>query len=223
MNTDLKVEDLQLSEDLKKLPMIAMYDESIKKLLSQVFAGSVILAPVERAFELFIKQEKDNIKFPFISLFPYGGYEEINQNYHQSNIGIPAMRQAKIYNDDTLEYQGTSKTMQNFYQALYFNIPYTISCWSKNRIQALQLVQELMFWLKAQREVKVQYNEHIYLCNLSIDSNIVDSSNYQAYTEQGSLYRFDINISIQAPVYRTQNYLNIKETDLVIELKEGES
>ena len=66
--TDLNVEDLQLSENLKGLPVIAQYDEAVKELLSQVFAGNVILAPVDRAFELYLNQQKDEIHFPFFSV-----------------------------------------------------------------------------------------------------------------------------------------------------------
>ena len=70
MKTGFHVEDLQLSNDLKTLPMIAKYDEALRTLLSQVFAGKVILAPSDRAFELYIGQVQEEIKFPFISLFP---------------------------------------------------------------------------------------------------------------------------------------------------------
>lgn len=170
-----------------------------------------------------MKQEKDKIKFPFISLFPSGDYTNVNKNYTASNIGIPTKRQALLYNDDTLSYKGQSSTMQNFYQMLMYNIPYAISCWSTNRIQALQLVQELMFWFNAQREVIVKYKHQTYKCNIQIGDTIGDRSSYISYSDQGNIYRFDIAISIDAPVYRTQNYLNITDTNLEIQLKEGEN
>lgn len=220
MRTGFHVEDLQLSNDLKTLPMIAKYDEALRTLLSQVFAGKVILAPSDRAFELYIGQVQEEIKFPFISLFPSGGYTEINQNYMQTNVGIPAYRQALLYNDDTLKYEGQSPTMQNFYQAMYFNIPYAIECWSSNRIQALQLVQELMFWLKAQREVLVSYKEILFKANLQVGSDIQDNSAYVSYPDLGNIYRFTIQIVIQAPVYRTANYLNITNTEFKLDLNE---
>lgn len=220
MKTGFHVEDLQLSNDLKTLPMIAKYDEALRTLLSQVFAGKVILAPSDRAFELYIGQVQEEIKFPFISLFPSGGYTEINQNYMQTNVGIPAYRQALLYNDDTLKYEGQSPTMQNFYQAMYFNIPYAIECWSSNRIQALQLVQELMFWLKAQREVLVSYKEILFKANLQVGSDIQDNSAYVSYPDLGNIYRFTIQIVIQAPVYRTANYLNITNTEFKLDLNE---
>lgn len=220
MKTDLHVEDLKLSDDLKTLPMIAMYDEALKTLLAQAFAGSVILAPSDRAFELFIGQQKDKVKFPFISLFPTQGYTETSKNWVQTHVGYPASRKAVIYNDDTLKKEGQSAVMQNFYQLMYFQIPYVISCWSSNRIQALQLVQELMFWLKAQSEVVIQYRSKMYKANFQIDDSITDSSQYTAYTEQGNIYRFDIVVAIDGPVMRTQNYLNITEVNFKLDLKE---
>ena len=90
---DFGVEDLRLSKDLKDLPVIAKYDEAVKELLSQVFAGSVILAPADRAFDLYVGQYKSKLRFPFISLFPSGGYTRINKNFPQSNIGHPVYRQ----------------------------------------------------------------------------------------------------------------------------------
>ena len=138
----------------------------------------------------------------------------------QTNVGIPAYRQALLYNDDTLKYEGQSPTMQNFYQAMYFNIPYAIECWSSNRIQALQLVQELMFWLKAQREVLVSYKEILFKANLQVGSDIQDNSAYVSYPDLGNIYRFTIQIVIQAPVYRTANYLNITNTEFKLDLNE---
>lgn len=220
--TDLKIEDLQLSPNLKDLPMLGKYDEAVKQLLKQVFAGKVILAPYERAFELFITQEKETIKFPFISLFPVRGYRMTNRNFAQAKIGNPVYRQAQLYNSDTLSKEGVSNTMQNFYQYLCFDILYQIECWSTNRVEALQLVQELMFWLTAQGQVLVSYKEHKMTCNLSIDDSITDNSTYTDYENIGNIYRFTIEITIEAPVFRTQNYLNITSAEMVIEMKEDD-
>ena len=220
MKTDLQVEDLKLSKNLKGLPVIAQYDEALKELLSQVFAGSVILAPADRAFELYINQEGKDLHFPFISLFPASGYTRVYRNYAASNIGNPVNRFADIYDDVTIKKTGNVKTMQNFYQFLYFNIPYDIDCWSTNRIEALQLIQELEFWLQAQGEVKIKYKGHEYTANMMVDDSINDSTAYTSYSDLGNIYRFSIRISIDAPVFRTQNYLNITNANLELELKD---
>lgn len=223
-NLDLKVEDLVLSPDMKDLPVIAKYDEAMKQLLSQVFAGKVILAPADRAFDLYVGQtEGDSIKFPFMSLFPTGGYSRINKNFAMSNIGNPAYRQALIRNADTLEIEGNSTGMQNFYQTMYYNIPYSIECWSSNRIQALQLVQELCFWLQAQGQVIIKYKEHTFNANLQVADDIQDTTSYTSYSDLGNIYRFTLNINIEAPVFRTQNYLNITSTELTLELKDSDN
>lgn len=218
--TDLNVEDLRLSPNLKGLPVIAQYDEALKELLSQVFAGNVILAPTDRAFELYLNQQKDEIHFPFISLFPAGGYQRTEKNWAASNIGKPIYRAAQIYDDATLKKLGNNKNMQNFYQYMYFNIPYTIDCWSTNRIEALQLVQELLFWLQTQGEVKVKYKGHEHTANMTIDDSIDDSTSYTSYSNLGNIYRFTLTVIINAPVFRTQNYLNITQTDVVVTLKD---
>jgi len=218
--TDFKIEDLQLSPDMKNLPIIARYDEALKTLLNQVFAGQVILAPYERAFELYVGQQKDKIHFPFISLFPNQGYTQVNQNYAQEHIGHPMYRFAPVYDDDTLEKKGYTEHQQNFYQTLYYNIPYQIECWSTNRIEALQLVQELVFWLKAQSEVLVIYKDFKFHANLTVAPQIADNSAYTSYADLGNIYRFTINISIEAPVFRTENYLNITSSELELKLKE---
>lgn len=215
------VEDLQLSEDLKQLPMVAMYDEAFKKLISQVFAGHVILAPSDRAFELYINQTEDKIKFPFISIFPTGDYTRVNRNFAQSHIGDRVNRQGIVYDDTTIEKVGVNNKMQNFYQIMYFNIPYTIECWSNNRIQALQLVQELMFWLDTQGQVLVQYKNNEYTANMTIAPLIRDNSGYTDYANIGNIYRFTININIEAPVMRTQNYLNITKIPFKVVLEDN--
>ena len=220
-NLDFHVEDLRLSKDLKDLPVIAKYDEAVKELLSQVFAGNVILAPTDRAFDLHIGQAKDNkIRFPFISLFPSGGYRRTNKNFAQSNIGWPVNRAAILYDDDTLQKKGTTNNMQNFHQVMYYDIPYSITCWSTNRIQALQLVQELAFWLQAQGQVLIQYKDKQYTANLTVDDTIQDATSYASYADLGNIYMFTLNISIEAPVFRTANYLNITKASLELKLKD---
>lgn len=219
-NLDLKIEDLRLSPNLKGLPVIAKYDEALKELLAQVFAGSVILAPTDRAFDLFIGQSKESLKFPFISLFPSGGYTHVNQNYALSNIGKAVHRAALIRDDDTLQLTGRNKAMQNFYQVMYYDIPYAITCWSTNRLEALQLVQELCFWLQAQGEVIINYKENKYTANVTVSDNISDDTAYTAYSDLGNIYQFTITVTINAPVFRTQNYLNITRAELELTLKD---
>ena len=78
---DLNVEDLRLSPDMKDLPVIAKYDEAVKELLSQVFAGNVILAPADRAFDLHVGQAKDNkIRFDTPNVI-YMGIESLNDEF----------------------------------------------------------------------------------------------------------------------------------------------
>ena len=218
---DFSIEDLQYNNSMKDLPTIAKYDEAVKELLSQVFAGNVILAPSDRAFELYVNQENDKVHFPFISIFPSNtGYTRINKNFAQSNIGNPIHRAAYLYDNDTLKKKGQTNLMQNFYQVQYYNIPYTIDCWSTNRIQALQLVQELCFWLQSQGQVLIKYRENYYTANLIADDNIIDNTSYASYSDLGSIYRFTINIAIEAPVFRTQNYLNVIKGNLEVTLKD---
>lgn len=220
MKTDLPVEELELSEEMKDLPMLQKYDSGMQKLIEQVFAGSVIFAPVDRAFDLFIGQKKDKIRFPFISLFTTNGYTLSNKNYSATNIGKPVYKQAIIYNEDTLKYQGKSPVMQNYVQYYYFNIPYQIDCWSTSRKQALQLLQELLFWLKSQGQIKVKYKEHTFNVNLVVDDNIQDNSTYIEYADMGNLYRFTFLVQIDAPVLRSTNYLNITSAEFTIDMKE---
>lgn len=220
---DFTIEDLQLSPNMKDLPVIAKYDEAVKELLSQVFAGNVILAPADRAFELYVNQKKDKVHFPFISLFPVqSGYTRVNRNYMQSNIGEPINRAAYLFNKATLEKTGQTDLMQNFYQVQYYNIPYSIDCWSTNRIEALQLVQELCFWLQSQGEVIVNYKNHKYTANMTIGETIADNTAYTSYSDMGNIYRFTININIEAPVFRTQNYLNLTKGNVEVTLKDNE-
>jgi len=221
---DFTIEDLQLSKDMKDLPVIAKYDEAVKELLSQVFAGNVILAPSDRAFELYVNQQNDKLHFPFISIFPSSnGYTRVNKNFAQSNIGNPINRAAILFNNDTLKKTGQTKLMQNFYQVQYYNIPYIIDCWSTNRIQALQLVQELMFWLQSQGQILINYKDKKYTANLTIDDTIADNTSYTSYSDLGNIYRFTIAINIEAPVFRTQNYLNITKSELEVTLKDNDT
>lgn len=217
--TDIKVEELELSEELKSLPMLGKYDEALKMLLSQIFAGEVILAPYDRAFTLFVTQSGGDLKFPFISIFPNQGYTMSTHNFSATHIGNKIRGSAIIVDDDTLAPVSTSDSMQEFHQYIYFDIPYQIDCWHVNRTQALQLVQELLFWIKAQGQVKVKYKDKEFYSNLAVGDSITDNSSYVEYEDIGNLYRFTISITVNAPVFRTQNHLQVKDAEFELEIK----
>ena len=141
----------------------------------------------------------------------------------QSNVGNPINRAAYLFNKDTLKKEGRTPLMQNFYQVQYYNIPYAIECWSTNRIQALQLVQELCFWLQSQGQVLVNYKNHKYTANMTISDTIADNTAYSSYTDMGNIYRFTLTINIEAPVFRTQNYLNLTKGEIEITLKDPDT
>ena len=77
-----------------------------------------------------------------------------------------------------------------------------------------------MFWLQSQGEVLIQYKDKRYTANLTIGDTIEDNTSYISYSDLGSIYRFTIAINIEAPVFRTQNYLNITKSQLEVKLKD---
>ena len=129
-------------------------------------------------------------------------------------------RVSSSYSIAALQKKGTTNNMQNFHQVMYYDIPYSITCWSTNRIQARQLVQDLAFWLQAQGQVLIQYKDKQYTANLTVDDTIQDATSYASYADLGNIYMFTLNISIEAPVFRTANYLNITKASLELKLKD---
>lgn len=150
-------EEHTVASGLDKIPHLQRYDEAFKELLSQVFAGEVVLSPSDEFFANYKRTEKD-VRLPAISLFPNQSYEINDQNSFASyQVGHQLMAKMPVVDTDTNTVTNESLYMSKNVQALYIDIEYEIAVWSTLRSEALQVIQELMFWLYNQQEVVITY------------------------------------------------------------------
>lgn len=143
--------------NVDKIPHLERYDEAFRELLKQSFAGSVVLSTSEEFFKNYRRTEKD-MKLPAISIFPQPEYEINDQNNFASyQVGHQFKSRVPVVDTDTNKIKDESLYMSKNIQALYIDIEYEIAVWSTLRSEALQIVQELIFWLYNQQEVKITY------------------------------------------------------------------
>lgn len=150
-------EETSVAINIDKIPHLERYDEAFKELLKQVFAGNVVLSPSDEFFANYRRTEED-IKLPAISIFPQSTYSINNQNsFAAYQVGHQFKSKMPVVDVDTNKINNESLYMSKNIQTLYIDIEYEIAIWSTLRSEALQVIQELMFWLYNQQEVKITY------------------------------------------------------------------
>lgn len=75
-----------------------------------------------------------------------------------------------------------------------------------DRFSAEQLMQETLFWIYENQQVEVEYQGKKFLFTFEIGDEIVDNSDLVQYNSSGKLYRYSLNIQLQATLLRSENY-----------------
>ena len=193
------------------------YSEGLKVLLKKSFSGDVVLEPVDTAFQYAIKQTENNLKLPFISFYPD------NTIYIDKNNGMPGYDFGKayqnplpIYNEDG-SLEGFNKRLAKNAEFLYILLGYQIDVWATTRLEAEEVLQELIFWLYRNQQVEIDLNGEPLAFTFEIDDNIVDNSDLTSYATNGKMYRYTCSIQLQGAIMRSENYFTVVKPNVKVE------
>lgn len=202
-------EEITLKQDMKEMPHFARYDEGLKEFIKTFFVGDVVIAPTDQFWEFYIKDTKNDIKFPAISLFPgeYSLNTEQN-NFSSIQLGTFIQDEVDIIDEATNVKEGETKLLSKAARTLYFDIPYQINVWATKRDHALQLVQEILFPLFQHKEFKIEYFNKEYLVPYQISPTINNNSMIGTNSDQGTMYIYSFNLTVTAPIFDSKNYYN---------------
>ena len=194
------------------------YSEALKNLLKESFTGDVILEPVDTAFNYAVKQTENNLRFPFISLYPGNTIYLDNKNnsmgaYHE---GMNYQNPYLLFDNDGI-FKGTNNRLAKNAQFLYIIMNYQIDVWATTREEAECVLQELLFWLYQNQQVESKYNNEKLLFSFIIDDNIIDNSDLVNYATNGKLYRFTCGIDLQCTIIRSENYFTVIKPNVEVE------
>ena len=194
------------------------YGEALKKLLQGVFSGSVILEPVDTAFRYATEQTNNDLKFPFISIYP-----DNTITLDKKNISMPSYHEGfqfqnpmPIYNDDG-SLKGTNERLAKNAKFLYIIIGYQIDVWATTRLEAEEVMQELVFWLYHNQQVEVQYQNLSLVFSFDLADTIVDNSDLVSYTSNRKMYRYTYGIQVHATLLRSENYFTVIHPNIKVE------
>lgn len=193
------------------------YGEALKELIKECFSGQVIMEPVDTAFDYAAKQTENDIKFPFISFYP-----DPNISIDKKNNSMPGYREGfqfqnpmNIYNDDG-SFKETNERLAKNVQFLYIIIGYQLDVWASTRLEAEEVMQELLFWLHNNQQVQTKYQGVDLSFSFDIADSIVDNSDLASYSNSGKLYRYTTSIQIHAVLQRSENYFTILHPNIEV-------
>lgn len=194
------------------------YGEALKSLLKECFNGDVIMEPVDTAFDYAVKQTKNDLKFPFISFYPANTIyiDRKNSGMPAYHYGLDYQNPLPIYNDDG-SLKGVNKRLAKNAEFLYIIMSYQIEVWATSRIEAEEVIQELLFWLYQNQQVEAEYNGEKLAFSFEIDDNIIDNSDLTSYATNGKMYRYTCGIDIQGTIIRSENYFTVIKPKVKIE------
>lgn len=199
------------------------FGEAFKNILKSVFAGDVIMEPVNTAFQYAIKQTENNLKFPFISFYPNSNIvlDNANNSMDQYHDGMKFQEAITMYDKETHKENGKNARIAKNQNFLYIIIGYQIDVWGTDRLSTEQTIQELVFWLYRNQQISVKLMDEDLNFTFSIDNQIVDNSDLTIYQTQGKLYRYTLGIELQGVLLETQNFFTLLHPIIKIdEMKE---
>ncbi len=194
------------------------YGEALKALLKECFNGDVIMEPIDTAFAYATKQTKNNLKFPFISFYPANTIyiDRKNSGMPAYHFGLDYQNPLPIYNEDG-SLKGVNKRLAKNAEFLYIIMSYQIEVWATSRIEAEEVMQELLFWLYQNQQVDLEYNGEHLAFSFEIDDNIIDNSDLTSYVNNGKIYRYTCGIELQGAIIRSENYFTVIKPKIEIE------
>ena len=199
------------------------FGEALKNVLKSVFAGQVIMEPVNTAFQYATKQTDNKLQFPFISFYPDANIvlDNANNSMDQYHDGMAFQNPLNIYDEETHEFKGKNERLAKNKNFLYIIIGYQIDVWGTDRLSTEQVMQELIFWLYRNQQISVKLMDEDLNFTFSINNQIVDNSDLSLYQTQGKIYRYTLSIDLQGVLLETKNFFTLLHPIIRIdELKE---
>ena len=196
----------------------SLYGEALKSLLNKVFSGDVVLEPVDTAFEYAIKQTDNGLKLPFISIYPNESIllDKKNNAMPSYSEGIQFQNPMVTYNDDG-SLKGTNQRLAKNVKFLYIIIGYQLDVWATTRLEAEQVIQELLFWLYHNQQIDIEYQGVNLSFSFDIGDEIINNSDLMSYNNIGKIYRYTHNIQVHATLLRSENYFTVIKPNIKIE------
>ena len=207
--------------DFEQLPDLVKYDEALKNLITQLFVGDVIISPTSEAFEYATKENNKDLEFPFISL-----WHDATINFNKGSNsqmgyqrGFMFQNPSPVYSEDTNKVIQNDKSRSKLVENLYIKIGYQLDVWGITASSTAQVAQELMFWFYENQEVAIRYGGIPLRFTFSIGDQLVDNSDLTLYASEGKLYRYTLEIEVDAVLFRSQQYLNVLDPVIDIEIQ----
>lgn len=194
------------------------YGEALKKLIKEVFNGAVIMEPVETAFQYAIKQTENNLELPMISFYPDNTVQLDRKNNAMPSYdeGLQFQNPMPTYNKDG-SFNKYNKRLAKNAKFLYIIIGYQIDVWATTRLEAEEVMQELVFWLFQNQQVSVEHLGVNLEFSFDLANEIIDNSDLVSYQTNGKLYRYTYGIQVHATLLRSENYFTVIKPNVEVD------
>ena len=180
-----------------------LYDDAVVEKFKELFGtDKMFIIPPERAKDTIAQIEKDDVKFPLVSLDRKGFTVRDNAiNWSASRMGL-----AVSITDDG---------KANIMHVIPIKINYQLDVYTADRVSCDEILRELIFYftLHPTLMVKIPYGLNTrHKFNLFFNPDIEDNSDTISHIEKGVLYRYTANL------YTDDAYLFANTpVDLVVE------
>ena len=194
------------------------YGEALKKLIKEVFNGAVVMEPVETAFQYAIKQTENNLELPMISFYPDNTVQLDRKNNAMPSYdeGLQFQNPMPTYNKDG-SFNKYNKRLAKNAKFLYIIIGYQIDVWATTRLEAEEVMQELVFWLFQNQQVNVEHLGVNLEFSFDLANEIIDNSDLVSYQTNGKLYRYTYGIQVHATLLRSENYFTVIKPNVEVD------
>lgn len=180
-----------------------LYDDAVVEKFKELFGtDKMFIIPPERAKDTIAQIEKDDVKFPLVSLDRKGFTIRDNAiNWSASRMGLA----------DSITDDGKANIMH----VIPIKINYQLDVYTADRVSCDEILRELIFYftLHPTLMVKIPYGLNTrHKFNLFFNPDIEDNSDTISHIEKGVLYRYTANL------YTDDAYLFANTpVDLVVE------
>lgn len=180
-----------------------LYDDAVVEKFKELFGtDKMFIIPPERAKDTIAQIEKDDVKFPLVSLDRKGFTIRDNAiNWSASIMGLA----------DSITDDGKANIMH----VIPIKINYQLDVYTADRVSCDEILRELIFYftLHPTLMVKIPYGLNTrHKFNLFFNPDIEDNSDTISHIEKGVLYRYTANL------YTDDAYLFANTpVDLVVE------
>lgn len=191
-----------------------LYDEAVLNKFRELFGtDNMFIIPPERAKDTIAQLEKDNVKFPLISLDRRGfSIRDSAVNWSASRMGLA----------DSMTDEGKANIMH----VIPIHINYQLDVYTVDRVSCDEILRELIFYftLHPTLMVDIPYGLNTkHKFNLFFSSDIEDNSDTVEHINKGVLYRYTANLYTDDAYLFANTPVDLVYSDIkeVIPIEEG--